>query len=128
MATRLSQTESDRAGRWQHFRDGLALSGTGAGFWLGQGLGRYVDLYALHHDPKTRPGDLRLVQGEPGPLVRTVAGNHALYFDGPDPSALSKTMSTWLSLHTAGKTPTSHDMPWQSWKQSAAQLLRLMSS
>ena len=61
-------------------------------------------------------------------VFREVAGDHALYFDGPDPSALSKTMSTWLSLHAAGKNPTSHDMPWQSWKQSAAQLLRLMSS
>lgn len=61
-------------------------------------------------------------------VFREVAGDHALYFDGSDPSALSKTMSTWLSLHAAGKNPTSHDMPWQSWKQSATQLLRLMSS
>ena len=76
MASRLAQTESDGSGRWQHFRDGLALNTGGTALWLGQGLGRYADLYALNGRPETHPGDIRLV-GTPGDaLVRMVAGNH----------------------------------------------------
>ncbi|MES2716922.1 MAG: hypothetical protein V4795_14225 [Pseudomonadota bacterium] len=78
MAGRLVQTEADRAGRWDHWRDGLALNRGGAALWLGQGLGRYADLYALHNRPDTRPGDIRLVAGEGGPAMRLVAGNHVL--------------------------------------------------
>ena len=37
MATRLGQTEADRAGRWQHWRDGLALVPNGTPWWLGSG-------------------------------------------------------------------------------------------
>mgnify|MGYP000907082459 CR=1 FL=1 len=78
MATRLGQTEADGSGRWQHWRDGLALNRGGAALWLGQGLGRYADLYALYNRPETRPGDTRLVPGEQGPAMRMVAGNHLL--------------------------------------------------
>ena len=58
------------------------------------------------------------------PVFREVAGDHALYFQGISTGALTDAMTAWLALHAAGQHPTSHDMPWQSWKQSAAQLLK----
>lgn len=78
MADRLSHTETDRADRWQHFHDGLALNRGGTSLWLGQGLGRYADLYGLFNRPESRPGDIRLVAGEQGQQMRMVAGNHVL--------------------------------------------------
>lgn len=78
MAVRLSQSETDRADRWAHWRDGLALNTGGAAQWLGQGLGRYADLYALNGRPETRPGDVRLVSDAGAPVMRLVAGNHML--------------------------------------------------
>ena len=78
MASRMGQTEGDGTGRWAHWRDGLALNSSGTALWLGQGLGRYADLYGLATPPETRPGDIRLVPGEAGAVVRMVAGGHVL--------------------------------------------------
>ena len=78
MSSRLAHAETDRDGRWSHWRDGLALNTGGAGLWLGRGLGRYADLYALHNRIETRPGDVRLVTVEGAAAMRLVAGQHML--------------------------------------------------
>lgn len=86
MSDRLQHTESDGAERWQHWREGLALNSGGAAWWLGEGLGRYPDLYLLRAPLAKRPGDIRLVPGadpagghsSDGPHMRLVAGNHML--------------------------------------------------
>ena len=55
-------------------------------------------------------------------VFREVAGQHALYFDDTEPSSLGETIKKWLNLYASGQTPSSHNMPWQNWKQSASQL------
>ena len=46
--------------------------------WLGRGLGRYVDNYALSAPIEQRPGDFRLRQQDGNGYLTTVAGNHML--------------------------------------------------
>jgi len=57
------------------------------------------------------------------PVFREVAGVHAHYFSGPSPQALADEIMAWLDLYASGRHPTSDDMPWLTWKQSAQQLL-----
>jgi glycosyltransferase involved in cell wall biosynthesis len=57
------------------------------------------------------------------PVFREVAGEHAFYFDGLEPSDLSVAINNWLKLNAKGKAPQSVNMPWQTWKQSTQQLL-----
>lgn len=57
------------------------------------------------------------------PVFREVAGDHAYYFNSDDPEELSGAISHWLQLHKKYKHPTSDNMPWLTWKESAAQLL-----
>lgn len=60
------------------------------------------------------------------PVFREVAGDHALYFNADDSKALQRTIVTWLDLHAQNRAPQSSGMPWLSWQQSAAQLLRCL--
>lgn len=60
------------------------------------------------------------------PVFREVAGEHAFYFDTLKPEGLARFISEWLSLYTAGKHPQSLNMPWLTWKESAARLLQLV--
>ncbi|WP_459208212.1 glycosyltransferase family 4 protein [Pseudomonas sp. MLB6B] len=57
------------------------------------------------------------------PVFREVAGEHALYFKGDEPQVLAETVERWLELFATGAHPTSTDMPWLTWKQSATQLI-----
>lgn len=57
-------------------------------------------------------------------VFREVAGEYAFYFSGKNPEDLAQAIDNWLSLYAAGKHPKSDDMPWLTWKQSAAQLLQ----
>lgn len=75
---RLADTAADTDTRGAHFRDGLALMGPGGQFWLGQGLGRFADLYALNARAGQRPGDIRLVPTDGGAEVHLVAGDHPI--------------------------------------------------
>lgn len=61
------------------------------------------------------------------PVFREVAGGHALYFSGLDARDMADGVAAWLELHAAGKHPTSTQMPWMTWRQSAAQLLGSIS-
>lgn len=60
------------------------------------------------------------------PVFREVAQEHALYFDGMEPEALAAAVRSWLELRAAGKVPTSGGMRWQTWRQNAEQLLRIL--
>ncbi len=55
------------------------------------------------------------------PVFREVAGNHAFYFQGLEPSALANAIQRWLALGRA--QPTSSGIQCLTWKESSAQLL-----
>ena len=57
------------------------------------------------------------------PVFREVAGKHAYYFDGKEPIVLAEAVEAWLRLFKAGTHPSSHDMPWLTWKESSENLL-----
>jgi glycosyltransferase involved in cell wall biosynthesis len=57
------------------------------------------------------------------PVFREVAGEHAFYFSGLDAASLADSIETWLELNGKGLVPSSADMPWLTWRQSAQQLL-----
>jgi glycosyltransferase involved in cell wall biosynthesis len=61
------------------------------------------------------------------PVFREVAGEHAYYFDDSrDPAVIAKAVRAWLALHSAGTAPSSHGLPWLTWKQSAERLLEIV--
>ena len=76
LGERLSTTEHDQQGRWQHWTSALERLPDGRSRLLGVGLGRFLDHYALDATAGGRPGDLRLVAGDDGPLMRMIAGTH----------------------------------------------------
>ena len=57
------------------------------------------------------------------PVFKEVAGAHAHYFDGFEPKDLADAIREWLELNRQGLAPSSSEMPWLSWKQSAHQVL-----
>ncbi|MCL7420750.1 MAG: glycosyltransferase [Methylobacter sp.] len=57
------------------------------------------------------------------PVFAEVAGPHAYYFSGKKPSDLADAITNWLVLYKDKKHPTSENMPWITWKQSAEQLM-----
>ena len=57
------------------------------------------------------------------PVFREVAGEHAFYFKGTSGRALSSALRTWFDLHARGLAPSSAGMRWQTWQESARQLL-----
>lgn len=58
------------------------------------------------------------------PVFQEVAGEHAYYFHGKDPKALADALRTWLALGDAA--PRSTGMSWQTWEQSAKQLVQVV--
>lgn len=60
------------------------------------------------------------------PAFREVAGEHAFYFSGMQPSALADAVVTWLALFNSGRHPKSDEMPTLTWAQSTAQLLNVL--
>ena len=60
------------------------------------------------------------------PVFREVAGKHAFYFRGLEPQALTNAVQQWLELDMQGKSPRSDNMPWLTWKQSTAQLMKVV--
>jgi len=75
MSDRMTTLELDRGDRLQHWRSALSRVPADAR-WLGVGLGRFVDRFALEADPKQRPGDFRLSTADGVPTMRMVAGTH----------------------------------------------------
>lgn len=60
------------------------------------------------------------------PVFREVAGNHAFYFNGKEPTDLAGAVVRWLELYRSGKNPASDGMPWLSWRQSTERLLSII--
>ncbi|MFO7913543.1 MAG: glycosyltransferase [Desulfotignum sp.] len=60
------------------------------------------------------------------PVFREVAGNHAFYFLGDTPEDLARGITRWLDLYRRDRHPRSDAMPWLTWRQSCAQLIRRM--
>jgi glycosyltransferase involved in cell wall biosynthesis len=60
------------------------------------------------------------------PVFREVAGEHAFYFKGIEPQALSEEILHWLELDELGKSPRPDNMPWLTWKQSADRLKQII--
>ncbi|MBW1668569.1 MAG: glycosyltransferase family 4 protein [Deltaproteobacteria bacterium] len=60
------------------------------------------------------------------PVFREAAGEHAYYFASRDPQGLAHSIEAWLSLYEKGKHPRSDNMPWVTWKESAARLMSIV--
>jgi glycosyltransferase involved in cell wall biosynthesis len=60
------------------------------------------------------------------PVFREVAAEHASYFSGMSAAELADAIRHWLTQHAAGATPASAAMPWLTWRDHAAGLLRLL--
>lgn len=57
------------------------------------------------------------------PVFREVAGEHAFYFSGNGPDELSTQLSVWLEKYKSAEVPQSKNIPWQTWAESAHQLM-----
>jgi glycosyltransferase involved in cell wall biosynthesis len=58
------------------------------------------------------------------PVFREVAGMHAFYFSGFEPDDMACAIKNWISLKTQHQTPSSLEMPWITWKESASLLMK----
>lgn len=62
------------------------------------------------------------------PVFREVAGQHASYFSGLEPTAVADSIRSWLDQFSSGEYPSSDSMPWLTWKQSADQLKSVLTT
>jgi len=83
----------------------------------GEGFGLPL-IEAAHHQIPIIARDI--------PVFREVAGEHAYYFDSKDPGGLAACVRDWLALFQDNKHPTSKDLPWISWKESAQHLVSVL--
>jgi glycosyltransferase involved in cell wall biosynthesis len=60
------------------------------------------------------------------PVFREIAGEHAFYFQGESAEILSETIKQWIELKRTDRVPASDSLPWQTWKQSAEQLIDII--
>jgi glycosyltransferase involved in cell wall biosynthesis len=56
------------------------------------------------------------------PVFREVTGAHADYFTGETGDELASALRAWLKKYRNNQHPTSVDMPWSNWQQSAEKL------
>ena len=61
------------------------------------------------------------------PVFREIAGSAVHYFEGDTPNNLSAEILEWTRHYKAGTHPRSSDMRWQTWAESAACLLKIIS-
>ena len=57
------------------------------------------------------------------PVFKEVAGESAHYFGGPASAGLVQSVLKWLALNEQGRAPLPHDIKWNTWAESAAQLV-----
>jgi glycosyltransferase involved in cell wall biosynthesis len=60
------------------------------------------------------------------PVFREAAGDHAFYFSGKAPEDLAAAIKEWLDLYASGKAPSSDNLPWITWQESAQQLIDVL--
>ncbi|ABK14857.1 glycosyltransferase [Methanothrix thermoacetophila] len=58
------------------------------------------------------------------PVFREVAGDHAFYFKGDEPSDLASAIKEWLELYREKRHPESEGMRWLTWRESTEMLLQ----
>lgn len=56
------------------------------------------------------------------PVFREIAGEHAFYFKGTEPQALTDAIQQWLVLWQQGNVPQSQDIAWITWQESTEQI------
>lgn len=61
------------------------------------------------------------------PVFREVAGENAYYFSGKEAVDLALAIKTWLALFEKNRHPSSINMPWLTWKESASQLINKLA-
>ncbi|MBN3831742.1 glycosyltransferase [Burkholderia sp. Ac-20344] len=61
------------------------------------------------------------------PVFREVAGEHAFYFSAKDGNALASEIKAWLELLAVQQAPSSRDMPFLTWAQSARHLAKILT-
>lgn len=59
-------------------------------------------------------------------LFREIAGDHAMYFNGFEPSDLVRAVRRWQRLWAQGGLPNSQDIRCLSWQESAAQVVDVL--
>ena len=59
------------------------------------------------------------------PVFREVTGKHGFYFNAGNDEELAQSINEWLNLYSQGKHPKSNNMPYLTWKQSAAELINI---
>lgn len=57
------------------------------------------------------------------PVFREVAGDCAYYFQGNEGSELAKCITDWLQLREKRLHPSSSELKWNTWEESAGQLI-----
>ena len=57
------------------------------------------------------------------PVFREIAGSHAVYFSGLEPSELANAIMGWLELYRDGNAPSSNSIHPLTWKESTQALL-----
>jgi glycosyltransferase involved in cell wall biosynthesis len=62
------------------------------------------------------------------PVFREVADGHAHYFNAATTDELAESIKGWLRLYQTFNHPKSDDIPWLTWRESAAQLLCIVLS
>jgi glycosyltransferase involved in cell wall biosynthesis len=60
------------------------------------------------------------------PVFREVAGDHAFYFSGTTPDALSSALRQWLVLLAEDAAPRSEPLQWIGWKESTRRLMEIV--
>lgn len=57
------------------------------------------------------------------PVFREIAGECAFYFDSSNPKILSETIVKWIGKYENNTHPTSENLPWITWSDSASHLV-----
>ena len=60
------------------------------------------------------------------PVFHEIAGKHATYFSGTSGRDLADALRLWMRRDAEGGTPTTADMPWLTWEQSAARFTEVI--
>jgi glycosyltransferase involved in cell wall biosynthesis len=60
------------------------------------------------------------------PIFREIVGEHAYYFHGSEAETLANAIKAWLLLYEIKEYPTTHAMPWLTWKQSIENILNAL--
>ena len=62
------------------------------------------------------------------PVFQEVASEHAFYFNGMEPDALSTAVVAWLEQDRQKKTPSSREISFLTWNESAQSLINLLQN